>query len=123
MDRYNILYIDDEEGLLDAGSRMLKRLGHQVAAASNATEALELFSSDTESYDLVITDISLPDMTGIELAREIIKIRPNTPVIACSGHEPSSIHEESSSAGIRAYIKKPYSKQEVADKINRVLDV
>lgn len=81
-----ILYVDDEQGLALLGEEFLGDLGFQVTSAYSGTMALEIFGQESGSFDLVITDESMPGMSGIELAQEIGKISPQTPVILCSGH-------------------------------------
>jgi CheY-like chemotaxis protein len=81
-----ILYVDDEESLALLGQEFLGDLGYQVDAAFSAAEALESFAPGKASYDLVVTDESMPSMSGIELAQELYRRVPQLPVILCSGH-------------------------------------
>ena len=81
-----ILYVDDEQGLALLGEEFLGDLGYQVVSAFSGSMALEVFQQADADFDLVITDESMPGMSGIELAKELARISPQTPVILCSGH-------------------------------------
>ena len=85
-----ILFVDDEEDLVYAGEKMLKRLGYEPAVFQNSLEALEAFRAGPDQFDLIITDQGMPHMTGTELAREALRIRPGIPIILCSGFSPDS---------------------------------
>lgn len=118
-----ILFVDDEEALIDAGQRMLKRLGYHVKSFSNPVEALKLFRKQPEIFDLVITDMTMPHITGIELAGKIASIRPDIPIILCTGFNEKVSAESSRMLGIQGYVMKPYTQQEVAKKIKEILSV
>ncbi len=81
-----ILFVDDEDFQADIGKRMLERLGYRVTAKTNSVEALDLFRQTPDEFDLVITDMTMPDMTGDVLARKLISIRPDIPIIVCTGY-------------------------------------
>jgi len=81
-----ILLVDDETAVLDVTTRMLEMLGYKVTATSSSVNALDLFRTDPDQFDLVITDMTMPNMTGDELASKIMKIRPGMPVILYSGN-------------------------------------
>ena len=81
-----ILYVDDEQGLAELGEEFLGDLGYQVTSAFGGQSALTQFERAEQSFDLVVSDESMPNMSGIELAQEIYRISPATPVILCSGH-------------------------------------
>lgn len=116
-----ILFVDDEPALIDAGMRLLQRLGYEVVTAESGMEAHELFCRNPESFDLVITDTTMPNMTGIELSRELLAVRPDIPIIVCSGFSELISAEIASEMGIQAYIMKPFIRQEMADTIRKVL--
>jgi CheY-like chemotaxis protein len=118
-----ILFVDDEEALIDAGQRMLKRLGYQVKSTSNPVEALTLFRKQPEMFDLVITDMTMPHMTGVELAKKIANIRQDIPIILCTGYNERVSPERSRMLGIQGYIIKPYTQQEAAKMIKEILNV
>lgn len=121
-----ILLVDDEEDLVYAGEKMLRRLGYEVLASSSSLEALELFRARPESFDLVITDQNMPKMRGVELAREILNIRPRIPILLCTGFSPDTDEgvtlKQANSIGIREVHMKPLERYEIAEAIRRVLD-
>ena len=121
-----ILFVDDEEDVVFAGRKMLERLGYQVVVGRDGIEALEIFRAQPESFDLVITDQTMPRLTGAELARELVVIRPDIPVILCTGlgHsvEKALQEEEGDLAGIREVAHKPLDREEMAGVIRRVLN-
>jgi len=121
-----ILLIDDEEDLVYAGVKMLRRLGYEVVGCSTAAEALALFQAHPERFDLVITDQSMPKMTGTELAKAILSLRPGFPIIICTGFSPDSgegiTQKQAEALGIREVHLKPLERFETAAAIRRVLD-
>ena len=116
-----ILFIDDEELLVEWGQTTLERLGYMVTAMTNSKEALELFASDPSRFDLVITDHTMPGITGLQFAKELLKIRSDIPIILCTGHSETVSPDIAREAGIREYLMKPLAKQEMAQAIRRVL--
>ncbi len=82
----HILFVDDEESLALLGADLLEDFGYEVSVAFNGLQAYDLFSEQPEKFSLVVTDESMPEMTGIELAQKIYALAPETPVILCSGH-------------------------------------
>ncbi len=120
--RERVLFIDDEEFLVEWGQSLLERLGYEVTAMNDSTEAFETFSSDPSQFDLVITDQTMPGITGLNLAREFLKIRPDIPVILCSGHSDVVTLDTLKEAGITEFLMKPLARQELAEIIRRVLD-
>jgi len=117
-----ILFVDDEPALVDMGTRMLVSLGYNTTGAAGSVEALDLFRAEPQRFDLVITDMTLPKMTGIELSREILKIRPGTPIVLCSGIREHGTEEQAKSLGIKAYCMKPLTKRELARVVRDTLD-
>ena len=93
-----------------------------MTAVTDSTEALKTFSSDPSRFDLVITDQTMPGMTGVQLAKELLKIRPDIPIILCTGHSETVSPEMAKEAGIREFLMKPLAKQELAEAVRRVLD-
>ncbi|MFZ5570136.1 MAG: PAS domain-containing hybrid sensor histidine kinase/response regulator [Thermodesulfobacteriota bacterium] len=118
-----ILFVDDEEVVVDANKRILERLGYHVTAATNGQEALDLFRKAPDAFDLVITDMTMPSMTGIELAGKMIRIKPSIPVILCTGYSQFMTIEQANALGIREFIMKPSARKEIAAVIRRVLDI
>ena len=117
-----ILFVDDEPSLVDIGIRMLFPLGYHVTGAASSKEALELFCAAPQRFDLVITDMTLPKMTGIDLSREMLKICPDIPIILCSGIKEQDTEEQAKSLGIKAYLTKPLTRRELAGVMREVLD-
>ncbi|HBF42206.1 MAG TPA: hypothetical protein DDW42_00995 [Desulfobacteraceae bacterium] len=117
-----ILFVDDEETLAYLGKEMLERLGYEVKCRTSSIEALELFRSQPDRFDLVITDMTMPNMTGERLAVEIMKIRPHTPIILCSGFSEYITEEKAEKIGIRAFVMKPFVMRDLADTVREVLD-
>ena len=117
-----IIFVDDEELLVEWGQAVLERLGYTVTALTDSTEALKLFSVDPSRFDLVITDQTMPKLTGLNLARKLLTIRNNIPIILCTGHSDSTSPEKAKEAGIKEFLIKPLGKQQLAAVVRRVLD-
>ncbi|WP_212637852.1 MASE3 domain-containing protein [Desulfocicer vacuolatum] len=117
-----ILFVDDEIPIAKMGSQVLERLGYQVTIKTNSIEAVALFKSNPNAFDLVITDMTMPDMTGDRLAIELMKIRQGMPVILCTGYSKKISDKISSEIGIKAFIYKPVVKAELAETVRKVLD-
>ena len=117
-----ILLVDDEKAIADLGTRLIGHLGYRVTAMTNSIEAIEAFLANPHHYDLVITDMTMPGITGDELAGKILKIRPNMPVIICTGFSELISEERAKQMGIRAYVMKPFSMRELGEVIRRALD-
>jgi PAS domain S-box-containing protein len=117
-----ILFVDDEPPLLDLGKKILEPLGYQVEVRSSAVEALELFKAHPERFDLVITDMTMPNMTGDRLSEELMAIRPDIPVILCTGFSTNMDEKKAKAMGIRTFTFKPILKRDIAVAIRKVLD-
>ena len=117
-----ILFVDDEASLVKMVTQILERQGYEVFGKTSSTEALKLFQEESEKFDLVITDMAMPKMPGDRLAQEIIKIRPATPVIICTGHSDRMDEEKAMKSGIAAYTMKPLVKTDLVNTVRRVLD-
>lgn len=117
-----ILLVDDEQGLVVLAKIMLERLGYTVTAMTNPLETLDLFRKNPQDYDLVITDLTMPHLPGDRLAAEITSIRPEIPVIIATGYSNAVDDDKLKGIGIKAFIPKPYQKQELAKTIRLVLD-
>ena len=116
-----ILFVDDEEMLVDVQKDVLESLKYQVVVVSSADEALKVFSRSPDDFDLVITDMTMPKMTGDVLAKEILKIRPDIPVILCTGFSETMTKEKALAAGIRDFLMKPVNIQDLAVSVQNVL--
>jgi PAS domain S-box-containing protein len=117
-----VLFIDDEELLVEWGQALLERLGYEVTALTDSAEAFDIFSSDPSRFDLVITDQTMPHMTGLRLARELLKIRPNIPIILCTGHSDAVTPHTLKEAGVKEFMIKPLAKRELSQAVRRVLE-
>ena len=117
-----ILFVDDEKMLVAAGQKALQHLGYTVVSRTSPIEALELFKAKTNHFDLVITDQTMPGMTGDVLARELMRIRPDLPVIICTGYSQTVDEKKAEQAGIKALVMKPILINELANAIRMALD-
>jgi len=117
-----ILFVDDETPLVLMGEALLAELGYEVTSRTSSREALDLLKQDPSRFDLVITDQTMPDVTGVELAREILAIRPELPVILCTGFSHLVDADSAKAVGIRAFVMKPLTKGEIARTMRKVLD-
>ena len=120
--RERVLFIDDDESLVEWGQVILERLGYEVTVMNDSTEAFEIFSVDPSRFDLVITDQTMPGMIGLRLAKELLKIRPDIPIILLTGHSDDVTPDSLEEAGIKEFLMKPLGKQQLAEVIRRVLN-
>jgi PAS domain S-box-containing protein len=116
-----VLFIDDEEIQVRAMNKLLEHLGYKVSGHSDGRKALDLFRREPEAFDLAIMDQTMPHISGIEIAREMLRIRPGLPIILCTGYSETLNEEEALAAGVRAFMMKPFSVKEIAGTIRRVL--
>ncbi|MEW6665066.1 MAG: PAS domain S-box protein [Thermodesulfobacteriota bacterium] len=117
-----VLFVDDEKSMIGAVRPMLEHLGYRVTTRTSGVEALELFRADPSRFDLIITDQTMPALTGIELAAEVLKIQPGIPILLCSGFSDLVNEEKAKAIGIRGYIMKPVLMREMATAVRRALD-
>jgi PAS domain S-box-containing protein len=117
----HIMFIDDERHLLKLLKRMLGGLGYKVTVCGRAIEALEVFKRQPDVYDLVITDLTMPKMTGIQVAQELLRIRSDLPIILCTGYNKKLSLAHLQSMGIRELLPKPILKKDLANAIRRVV--
>ncbi len=117
-----LLLVDDEESIIVVEKQVLERLGYQVTSRTSSIEALEAFRANPGKFDLVITDMSMPKMPGDKLAHELLKIRPDIPILLCTGFSETMTDEKMKSLGIRGLLSKPILIKELAQKIREVLD-
>jgi len=117
-----ILLVDDEKMNVEIIQAMLESLGYKVTGRTSSIEALEAFRNKPHEYDLVITDMTMPNMTGKELARELMVLRPDIPVILCTGFSEQIDEERAKSMGISAFIMKPIVMHDIAVTIREILD-
>ena len=117
-----VLFVDDEAPLVKMGSQILERLGYSVQTRTSSLEALALFRSKPDAFDLVVTDMTMPNMTGDKLAAEIMSIRPDIPVILCTGYSKKISDESAAEIGIKAFAYKPIIKMDLATTVRKALD-
>ena len=117
-----ILLVDDEAPIAKMGSRILESLGYQVTTRTSSVEALELFKAKSADFDLVVTDMTMPNMTGDRMAVELMKIRPDIPIILCTGYSKKISDESAAEIGIMALAYKPVVKADLAKTVRKVLD-
>ncbi|MDW7772441.1 MAG: response regulator [Desulfobulbaceae bacterium] len=117
-----ILFVDDEEDILRMSTRMLEYLGYTVYSAISAEKAFAMLTREDVEVDLIITDYSMPGITGVQLARKLLEAGINTPVILCSGFSDSVILEQTARRGIRKFMSKPLDMKKLAGTIREVLE-
>jgi len=118
----HILFVDDEALLVASTKWILEKLGYKVTPMTSSRESLDLFRKNPEAYDLVITDLTMPQLSGDRFAAEIIAIRPDIPVIISTGYADALDDDKMKISGIKAFIPKPYQRQELARIVRLVLD-
>ncbi len=118
----SILFVDDEESIVKLGTRALENCGYHVTATKDSNEALELFKSNLDAFDLVITDMAMPGIVGSELSEKILEIRPDIPIIICSGYSERLEKEKLKNLKVSAFIDKPLSVNGLTKITREVLD-
>ena len=116
-----ILFVDDEFSIVESNKMLLEKIGYTVREFTNPLEALSAFKSDPNSFDLVISDVTMPKMNGVDLSKNLRKIRPDIPVIICSGHSSHMDEEKALKLNINAYTMKPVTASQIAVLIRKVL--
>ena len=117
----SVLYVDDEESLVYLITRVLQRLGYRVAGFTDANEALAAFRSDPAAYQAVVTDLSMPSMSGIEFASHVLRLRPEVPVVMTSGYVRPKDRESVMKTGVRDLLLKPNTVEELGDVLHRLM--
>jgi len=120
--RERILFVDDEKTLLDLGEKVMETLGYNVTAFNGSLEALNAYKESPDSFDLVITDQTMPHLTGYNLAKQILEINPSARIILCAGYDDSITPEKVKAVGIKTLLYKPISRSQIATSIREVLD-
>ncbi len=118
----SILLIEDEPALMNMASQALKRLGYRVTATTDALEALAWFKARPHHFDLVMSDMTMPKVTGDEVAAQVLQIRPELPVIICTGFSKKATPSELKAQGVRQVIMKPYQIDDMAVVVREILD-
>ncbi len=117
-----ILLVDDEGAQVESVQNMLERLGYKVVAKTDSAEALALFRRNPQLFDLVITDQTMPQMTGVKLAEEVLRVRPDVPIILCTGFSETVDANGAQASGICQFLMKPFAVREMAETIRRALE-
>ena len=117
-----ILFVDDEETIVHLGKELLSQLGYTVEIQTSSLKALNIFRDDPQRFDLVITDQTMPGLTGEGLSRELLRIRPDLPIILCTGYSHIISAEKAKALGIQAYLMKPLAIRDLAPIVRHVLD-
>jgi CheY-like chemotaxis protein len=117
-----LLFVDDEPALTEMAEEILTGLGYEVAVETSPRAALARFRLDPSRFDLVVTDQTMPETTGINLARELLAVRPDVPVILCTGFSQTATEKSAKEAGVRAFVMKPLTKGELARTVRKALD-
>lgn len=117
-----ILFVDDDKAIVDAAKRILERLGYEVTTALNGTEALKFFKSAPHPFDVIITDMTMPDFTGVDLAKKILKIASDTSIILCTGFSTAINPQKAINLGFKDFLLKPVTKNKIAETIRKVID-
>jgi PAS domain S-box-containing protein len=117
-----ILLVDDEKPLVEIATAMLRRLGYEITPVNGSMEALEIFRARSDDFHMVITDQTMPHMTGDTLAQEILRIHPDMPIILCTGFSELVTEERAKEIGIRELVLKPFVMHELAATVRKVLD-
>jgi CheY-like chemotaxis protein len=116
------MLVDDEASLVKMQSLLLERLGYRVAPYLNPLEALEAFRNDPHGFDLIITDMAMPDMSGAHLIRKLIAVRPDIKTVLCTGWIDQADEARATDAGVEAFLVKPIENEAFARTVRQVLD-
>jgi len=118
----HILLVDDEEDIIEMEKKMLELMGYQVTSYTSSIEALEVFHNNSDDFDIIITDMAMPNMSGDVLSTELIKIRPDIPILLCSGFSEFMSEEKAISIGIKGFLMKPIVMKDLSQKMYEVLE-
>jgi CheY-like chemotaxis protein len=116
-----VLFVDDEESLVFLMTQMLQRLGYRVTGCTSPEEALEIFRSGPRNFDVVVSDLSMPAMSGVDLARELLQIRPGMPILIASGYFAPADNETVRSLGLPDLLLKPNTIEKLGQALHRVI--
>ncbi len=117
-----ILLLDDQKDVIDIEQQMLEMLGYHITAKTSSVDALDTFRVNPDSFDLVVTDMTMPNITGDKLAEELIKIRSDIPIILCTGFSEVMSEERATFFGIKGFLMKPVVMEDLSSIIRKVLD-
>ncbi len=117
----HILFVDDQQPLIELGVEMLKRLGYRVTAFNDSRKALEIFRTRPDDFDLVLTDMDMPVLSGVMLADEIIKVRSDIPVVLCTGFSDLTLEKKCQELGIKSFLMKPFVRSMLSETVRKAL--
>ncbi|MCI5224725.1 MAG: response regulator [Candidatus Electrothrix sp. AR4] len=117
-----IMVVDDDREFVKMSKRLLENLGYQVTALSNSLDAFNTIQQRPYAFDLVLTDMTMPQMTGDELSKKILSVRPDIPIIICTGFSELMDENKAKKIGARTLVMKPFTKKELAQSVREVLD-
>ena len=117
-----LLLVDDEHMITVQAKLGLEKLGYRVVACTSSLEALDKFRAAPDAFDVVVTDQSMPNMTGMEFAQELLLIRPDIPIILCTGFSELVDETSAKAAGIQKYLKKPVLQRLLAGAVREIMD-
>lgn len=117
----HILFVDDEVAIMGLAEKVFSQYGYRISTFSDPLQALQSFTAEPEQYDLLITDMTMPHMTGDRLAQEVLQIRPDFPVILCTGYSEKINKEKAGTIGIKKYIPKPLVMSKLVQSVYQLL--
>jgi CheY-like chemotaxis protein len=118
-----ILIVDDEEELVNFSKEILEHLGYEVVSKTSSVNARKTFMEDPNRFDLVITDQTMPNITGLDLARQFIDMRGDIRIILCTGFSQPNIEQEANALGIRRFVKKPFGARQLANMVREEMGI
>lgn len=118
-----ILFVDDEVSMVNLFKQHLDRMGYDVTGMTDSRSALECFGADPQQYDLVITDLAMPHMAGDEMAARMLALRPDIPILLCTGHSDDIDEKRAKELGIRGFLMKPLNRKKLAETVLKLLDI
>ena len=116
------MVVDDEDAIVNINKTELERLGYTVTATTDSLDALEKFRTNPDQFDLLITDQTMPNMTGSELTKEVLRVKPNMPILLCTGYSSVITEDDALAIGIKQYARKPVGRTLLAELVRQVLD-
>ena len=116
-----VLFIDNDEEITGIIQELIKLIGYESDISRDSYTAIKLLKSQPEGFDLVITDMNMPHMSGLELSRRLLNIRPDLPIIVCIGDDQSSLKESAIDVGVKGFLSKPFSMGELKAAVNQML--
>ena len=116
----HVLFVDDEKILAELGQMMLEQIGYHVTPCTDSTVALSLIQDDPVAFDILVTDQTMPKLTGIDLARKVLQIRPDLPIVLCTGYSHIVEEEAVKQAGIKGFLMKPVTRKALTELLTEI---